>query len=798
MSSSLLSSAGLQAIPDYIMYNNRSRPVVRDGVAVGRNGCYPSRDFPKSNDSFSPNVPKKRTGVDRLLRRMTWLCYLLPILCHGQTNAVSVSGYAVIAHYTPVANRAALQTELNTYKTIRLDPGADYTAGGVASLVIQSGQKIYGLPGTIVPPIVITPGTHAAVLSRLQTATVTFPASATSTHDNLFLSVQAKGVATGATLENNLFIDWVGAYAFDDSSSGYFRTNRFIRTHENGVDNPYLRLKGNSSTPSHGNVFLFYNFLTPHGDSTDLSGLTDLTFVGVDAESWSYDDLGSHAVITTASDVNTLRFFVANGGDGVHTSTDPAATGYFDIGGGTFLLYNDIADSAHQPKLLLESTVGSASLFGVYPQDFGTGFQQDNPATALFAANQDVSSVTPVVSSSANAIALRNAVLGTATVATGAVPWEAPVYDAVPDPGGSKWNANLASKKDSTAYIQGLIESQGIAFLPAGTYYISAPLRLKSTQGLIGAGMGSTLIIAKDPSIDMIIGDDHSTAFCSRGMLTLSDLTLEGGANGIHHDPAGSGPGAQYSSIYLSHVTFRNMSNAGIFVDSIVGWDNNMIDHVNFIDNATGILQRVSPTYPGGEANGESYLDKNLFYQCQFIANGIAVNLPAVRPDNLDIWADSLFSGNTNGAMQLAGNMSPVIANSDFVNNGGAAVLSDDGNNLNVVGSRFTAGALGQAIFGGSVSVEGSTFLEGAQGAASMLSKTAPGVTSFYNCISQDIPIGQIFSGYFFNNSLFGSADLSVEGLAIFKGVRTYVLPDSSATPPAPQLLLGQPLQIRY
>ena len=45
--------------------------------------------------------------------------------------------------------------------------------------------------------------------------------------------------------------------------------------------------------------------------------------------------------------------------------------------------------------------------------------------------------------------------------------------------------------------------------LPAGTYYISKPLRLKSSQGLMGAGMANTVIIAKDPTQDMIVGDDY-------------------------------------------------------------------------------------------------------------------------------------------------------------------------------------------------------------------------------------------------------------------------------------------------
>jgi hypothetical protein len=743
--------------------------------------------------SFHLGCPFWRTGI----RFLAAFCWVLCVATAAQPPLISTSGYLMSAYYVPVASRATLQTALNAYKTIRLDPNANYAIGGPATLVVQSGEKIYGLPGTIVPPIVVNAGTTEIVLSNVQTNSVTFPASASVTHDNLFVSVHSKAIATGATLENNLFLDWVGAYWFDDSGTGHFRNNRFIRSHENGVDMPYLRLKGNAGDSSYGNVFLFYNFLTPHGNGTDLAGLTDLTFVGVDSESWNFSDLGTEAVITTASDVNTLKFFVANGGDFVHSPADPNATGYFDIASPSFMLYNDIATSAHPIKLRLRSTVQQASLFNADSQDFGTGFQKDASSTAVFSGDQNVASITPAPKSPSGLAMLQNQILGVISGSPATVAWEAPVYDAIPDPGGASWNANLASKPDSTAYIQGLIESHGIAFLPAGTYYISAPLRLKSTQGLIGAGMASTLIVAKTPTIDMIIGDDHSTAFCTAAKFILSDLTLQGGANGIHHDPNGSGPGAQYTGGYLSHVTFRNMSNAGIFVDSIVAWDNNFIDHVNFVNNAIGIEQRVSPSYTGGEANGESYLDKNLFWLCQFVGNGIGVYLPAVRPDNLNIWADNLFSANTNGAMQLAGNLSPVVANSDFVNNGGSAVIITDGNSLSFVASRFSAGTLGKVFFGGSVSVEGSTF-EQAGGNASLISSSIGGITSMFNSYSQDVPAGPVKVGYFFNNKLYGSSMLSVQGAVVQGGRVSQLLPYSLTAQPATQLLLGQPLQIRY
>lgn len=98
-----------------------------------------------------------------------------------------------------------------------------------------------------------------------------------------------------------------------------------------------------------------------------------------------------------------------------------------------------------------------------------------------------------------------------------------PSFDPIPDPAGPNWNYNLPNQPDSAPYIQNLINTQGIAFLPAGIffyiiyyylknqllagiYYVGSSLSLNNTNGIIGAGADKTAIIAKDPSVDIIIG----------------------------------------------------------------------------------------------------------------------------------------------------------------------------------------------------------------------------------------------------------------------------------------------------
>lgn len=704
---------------------------------------------------------------------------------------ISSRGYDMNAFYVPVADRSSLQSALDQHSIIRLDAYADYATGGLAQLVVRSDQKIYGLPGTVVPPILVSSGTEHAVLSMLQASAVTFPPSATVTHDNLFLSVNSDAYASGSSLENNLFIDWYGGLSLDASSSGFFRNNRFIRSWAHNGANPYLKLKGNSGQPTYGNVFLWYNFLTPIGDSTDISGVEDVTFIGIDAESWNIFNYGNNAVIKTDETVGTLRFFIANGGDNVRQN-DPAGTGFFDIGAKNFLLFNDITGGVRSPKMRLRSSVENAVMLNLEKAYYSIyGFQQDSFSTAIF-----TDMYAPPLSAPADANSLRKSMIEL-TKDRAAVPWEQPAYDPVPDPAGPNWNQDLSSQPDSTSYIQNLIDNQGIVFLPAGKYYISAPLRLKTTQGIVGAGMEKTVIISKDPTVDMIVGDDHAPTFALANMV-LSDLTLQGGANGIHLDPNGSGIGAMYHKVFLSHVSFRDMSNAGIFIDSITAWDNSLIDHVVFSDCGTGFKQRPDPNWDTSSGLASAFVDKTVFYKCQFLRNGMALDLPALRPNGLNMWIENLFSENINGVAKMTANLSPAFVNSDFIGNGGSAVLVNDGANTNLVSSRFIAGSQGEAMLSGAFSIEGTSFRQGPDGNARIILKDTLARYSFYNSTSENMPIGPIKYGYLFNNYFPLDSAFSREGLVVYNGVSTDYLSGEISNAPKPQLLLGAPLEIQY
>src|SRR5690606_33929734 len=69
-------------------------------------------------------------------------------------------------------------------------------------------------------------------------------------------------------------------------------------------------------------------------------------------------------------------------------------------------------------------------------------------------------------------------------------PWARPNFETLPNPSGANWQSNRTGKADQRAYIQGLIDSNGIAELDEGIYYISGTLNISNGQGIVGKGTG--------------------------------------------------------------------------------------------------------------------------------------------------------------------------------------------------------------------------------------------------------------------------------------------------------------------
>ena len=189
------------------------------------------------------------------------------------------------------------------------------------------------------------------------------------------------------------------------------------------------------------------------------------------------------------------------------------------------------------------------------------------------------------------------------------------------------------------------------------------------------------------------MSDDHLEAPRAT-RFTLMDITLQGGRAGIRHAAEGAGKGAQFNLIHLSHVVFSDMAEAGIAVDGIYGWDNNLLDHLTFRHMPVGIRQIPNPRYAGpavdGDVAGMNYMDKNVFFRCRFEDVGVGMQMLAKRADGLNACIECRFANFAISAVELENNLSSLFANSDFVGSGSGPVIRSN-QLLGIAASRFSA-----------------------------------------------------------------------------------------------------------
>jgi len=327
--------------------------------------------------------------------------------------------------------------------------------------------------------------------------------------------------------------------------------------------------------------------------------------------------------------------------------------------------------------------------------------------------------------------------------------WPKPALAALRRPAVVEAPEARAQQPDSSAQLQALIERQGIAMIPAGTYYLGASLRLKDGQGLVGSGAQRSVLVAMHPDLDLIVSDDHAARVATMSFI-IADLSLVGGRTGLRHDALGAGAGAQFSHSVLSHVNFLEMSDAAIVIDGIYGWDNNLIDHVNFLACRVGIRQTVPAAYTGGDVAGMTYLDKNLFYRVQFEGGQTPLEWPAKRPNNLDAFVDSRFSHAATSVMRATSTDSLIFANTQFDHNAGHPALAD---NLPVgfVGSSFLGGSADGFLDDRAI-CEACNF---ERGGAEHVAIGRPGAhLVLLNTRSSNVPLGNAVDGVLINSEL--------------------------------------------
>jgi hypothetical protein len=502
------------------------------------------------------------------------------------------------AYLLPVSQKANIQTALDTYGSVRLEKG-DYSG---VNIVMKSNQRLYGHPSlTQVSNITIAAGSTNVHLEDL------FPADS-------YITLQSGGVISNSTfksikwavlrgtnimLENCSFINYGGHIQLDCSQSGYFRNNKIIK-HQSGTVSNVLVMKGNSTTPSYGNVHVHSNFLTPHGDTTDIEGLLSATFVGIDAESWNYTGKGTKAMFS-AKNMGNIKITDFGGGNGGSSFKTPA----FNIDAENLFFLNKVNNasgdilSPRTNMFLVNGMVG-------YGRGSGTvsGFD--------LLGNLDYSNVIKyngveqkgTMSNSTDITKISNSIIGKQYT-----PWARPDWETLPDPLGSTWSTDRVGKADQTSYIQNLINTNGIAELPEGTFYIGSTLKIPTdrSHGIVGRGTGKTIIVGLTDDFPLL-----SLMGSADGNITLANLTLQGGSVGVYAS-------MDYGKLNLAYqnmkfVVFRNQ-NYGIHLKKTGGFDNNFIENIGFVNCNIGFFQEPTPGNSGED--NSAYVDKTMFYKNQ-------------------------------------------------------------------------------------------------------------------------------------------------------------------------------------
>lgn len=710
--------------------------------------------------------------------------------------------YPQDAFLVPLSRKAELQSLLDQHRVIRLEPG-DYQKGNpAASILVRSGYRIYGLQNNL-PTLRIEPGTEGAVISAVH-ATLLFPAGSAVTRRNLFQRTTfSKVKVENAKVEDNLFLDATKTSVdVDTRAGGWFRNNRFIRygVHEDASpDNPPIRFRGDAARLSGGNVFVAPIILG--NPSAYFDNQYSLTLIGLSAEGYHG---GGYPVVQTGP-MGLLNLWKAGGlistGRGLLSDADETVLFGYDLNTKTppavSLGRGQGASMYLNHFLPLDRVAYGAPGFRVEGMDAGGEIAKQIAVDGV----RQTQPVSGVQAGKVRSMLMKDR----------GERWEPPVFDPIPDPAGTGWDRDRAQKPSSSAYIQGLIDREGIAILPAGTYYIDKPIVLgRRGKGLIGAGMDSTVLIAKSQDVDIIVMDSIALSEGEEAQpgLMLADLTLQGGRNGVFQTWKGGKNLQFYDLPIVSHVTFRDMREAGIQFTEIYAWDNVLLDNLNFSGCASGFKQ-ATVIRPGVDDYTPTlnYVDKVMFYHCRFAKCGRALDMVVGRASNDNWFVNSRFEDNSEYVWR-SNHTNLYFVNCDVVNNGGNPVIHNDGP-LFIIGSRFVAGprdpgslldafsnlSIAESHFGAGGAVKTAVlpaqppaFLAGALTNPDNRRHYENMRINFFNSAS-DIPLGLYRNGLLFNNDFKLDTALSREWAYMDTSRLTVLMADKGS--PKAQLLAG-------
>jgi len=677
------------------------------------------------------------------------------------------------AYILPLTEKANLQTALNTYGSVRLEQG-DYSG---TSITMTSNQKLYGHPRlNLIPAITLVNGSTNVHIENVMPTSLTLQSGGVISGCT-FKSIRYSSIiGTNIMFENNTLINILQTRInINCSGSGYIRNNKIIR-HQVQSNQINLVLKGNSATPSYGNVHLHTNFLTPTGDTTDLDNLQSATFVGLDSEGWNLTGSGTKAMLY-GRNLNTLNVTDFGGGNGYSAVILPA----FDIDAQNFSFINrGLAVTGDVISPSTNMFINNA-INGTYLRSAGTqtGFDYKafcNDKKVNYNGVDKTSLIT-----GQDAINITNSILKTEYT-----PWSQPTFETLPDPLGANWRTERIGKSDSRAYIQNLINNNNVAELPEGIFYIggSLVLPLDDLHGIQGQGTGKTVICGLTDDFPLI-----RVSSTKNGSWHINNLTLQGGNAGVYVEKIVEGDAGQVRFMNTKFVIFRD-TNYGIHTYHIQGMDNCFFNNIAFVNCIKGYYQE--PIYPSNGNYTTSYVDKVVFYKSQFINCETAFSMIATRADNLNAWIDCKFDGGQR-ALDMAGQNFPIVANCHFTNYLGSNIIKS--NTMSIYNSIFNNNSSAATINVVRCNIEGSQFLDN-EPVFSYVTNNAPRMYILNSIFNGDIIVpdnGQSYtypSAIYINNLFNVNPTLSKLLVKIEDKIPTVLL-DAIPTP-YPQLLVTQ------
>jgi len=673
------------------------------------------------------------------------------------------------AYVLPLSRKAELQSALDTYGTVRLEEG-DYRDGGLQSITLTSNMKLYGHHTyNVVPKINIAAGSDNVAVASIKAWYGLNFLSGSPITNCVFSHISGGDIsATNTSIEFCTFFNIIGTKLLvDNTSSGYFRNNTFVK-HWVTSTYPQLFLKGNDATPSYNNIWIWLNLLTAHGDATDIDNFGNMHIIGLDAEAWNYKNEGTGKALLHMRNMTDVRLV---GMSGIGYAENSSAV--FDIESEYLTMLDKKITTTTGPAsvttantLTINSTssssFGSYNVNGINPDT--RGHFNDNLLT--YNGISQASTITdPVVASS-----VRSHILGARRK-----PYPRPVFAEIANPAGINWQSERVGKPSSRAYIQGLIDTNGIAYLPEGIFYIDAPLLINKEEGIVGSGTGKTVIIGLTDDFNLINVRGEGI-----GSFIINYLTLQGGDKGVHITSDGFDVWFQPNAINFKFVVFRNQATYGIEVAQMYGMDNCLFQQIHFFNIPVAFKQTPDPNFGGFETNHMTYIDKTVFYKCQVINCGTGFLMRTARGDNLNAWVNCNFDGNSNSSIDFANHIAPMVVNCDFKNSTGDNVINS-GYTIGMYSCDFSNNNTNSILRASLANIEGCNFLDnvplfGYIDTAFVFNSNVSGSTA-------EIRNGLLVNSFFADNPSLSKLLINVNS-----GVPTVLLDEASN--PYPQILV--------